>query len=196
MWTTIQHIDESILHWIHIDRQDAFFDTVMPWLRNPYFWSPVYFFLLVWMMVNWRWRGFWWCIYFLAVFAFCDFSSASIIKPFVHRLRPCNEPNLSFVIREIVVCGRGFSFPSAHAANHFGLSFFIYHTLGRIYSWLKIPVMIWAFLVCYAQMYVCVHYPSDILVGGLLGSLVGCWVAYLFNRRGIVSDKDVNTLNP
>jgi membrane-associated phospholipid phosphatase len=183
MWPFLQHIDEVILKTIHVNGQNSLFDVVMPWLRNPYFWSPIYFFLLIWMILNWKWKGFWWCVCLLFVFGICDFTSASLIKPFIHRLRPCNEGHLSFIIRSLVTCGRGYSFPSAHAANHFGISFFIYFTLGKKYTWVKVPAMLWALLVCYAQMYVCVHYPSDILAGALLGCLVGIVLGGVFNRK-------------
>lgn len=168
----IQHIDEIILETIHLKWSNSLFDFVMPFIRNPYFWAPVYLFLLVYMWLNHKKEGLLWCLFFLITFAYCDFVSASIIKPFVHRVRPCNEPNLLFIIRDLVSCGSGFSFPSSHATNHFGMSFFIIFTLGKKNKWVIPVVIFWAALVCYAQMYVGVHYLFDILCGAFLGILI------------------------
>jgi undecaprenyl-diphosphatase len=76
---------------------------------------------------------------------------------------------LAFSIREIVRCGSGFSFPSSHATNHFGLSAFIIFTLHHKNKWIIPLAIFWAILVCYAQLYVAVHYPIDILCGAILG---------------------------
>jgi undecaprenyl-diphosphatase len=46
-----------------------------------------------------------------------------------------------------------------------------------------IMVFAWAGLIAYAQVYVGVHYPSDVIVGALLGSLLGYWSSVFFNHR-------------
>ena len=78
--------------------------------------------------------------------------------------------------------------PSNHAANHFGLATFWYFSIrainGRKWSWL----WLWAALICYAQVYVGKHYPFDVLVGGIVGTLTGLGMSRLFvyweNRQG------------
>jgi undecaprenyl-diphosphatase len=42
--------------------------------------------------------------------------------------------------------------------------------------------LIWASLVSLAQVYVGVHYPSDVLAGAMLGSLIGYGWGKLFNK--------------
>lgn len=183
MLQIIQQIDEKVLQFIHITCSNSFFDFIMPWLRNPYTWAPLYLFLLVWMWQTYGKKGLIWSLFFFLTFVFCDSVSASIIKPLVHRIRPCNETQLSFVIRHLIDCGSGFSFPSSHATNHFGLSAFLIFTLGKMYKWVIPFSIIWAVLVCYAQLYVAVHYPSDILVGALLGFGIGVLNASYFKHR-------------
>jgi membrane-associated phospholipid phosphatase len=168
----IQHIDETILNLIHIKWANSLLDFVMPFIRNQYFWSPVYLFLLVYMSLNHKKKGLLWCLFFFITFMYCDFISATIIKPMAHRLRPCNEPYLSFTVRELVGCGSGYSFPSSHATNHFGMSFFIIFTLAKNNKTIIFLSLFWASIVCYAQMYVAVHYPFDILCGAFLGIVI------------------------
>jgi undecaprenyl-diphosphatase len=98
------------------------------------------------------------------------------------RLRPCNDPINSLHMRLLVECGSGYSFPSSHATNHFGMSLFLYFSFGKFYKWIKPTVILWAALVSYAQVYVGVHYPIDVFTGAIIGSLIGFLIAKLFNR--------------
>ena len=183
MFSAIQHIDELVLHFIHVSCGNAYLDILMPYLRNPFIWSPFYLFLLVFMLKNYGSKGALWLMFFFFTFVFCDFISASLIKPLVQRLRPCHQQSLSFIIRELIPCGSGFSFPSSHATNHFGLAFYMIITLQRGFKLVKPLVLSWAFIICYAQLYVCVHYPSDIVAGAALGSCLGWFFGTYYNRR-------------
>ncbi len=187
MLQTIQHIDEIILKFIHLNGENHYLDTILPFFRSPYFWSPLYLFLLIWMTMQYGKKGLWWCLFFFITFIFCDYISASLIKPLVQRLRPCNNDLLSFNLRDIVVCGSGFSFPSSHATNHVGFSLFMIFTIGHLNKWIKPLAIVWAALVCYSQLYVGVHYLSDLLAGAILGASIGIFFARYFNKRfGIV----------
>ena len=179
----LYNIDERIFEYIHLEVQNNFLDALIPYFREPLFWSPIYIFLLFFMLKNYKLNGLFWCLFFLLTFAYCDLISASVLKPFFHRARPCQITHLDFSIRELVRCGSGFSFPSSHASNHFGLSFFMYFTLGKKYNFLKPLVIFWAILVCFSQIYVGVHYPSDIIGGAVLGIFIGSLMSYFFNRK-------------
>jgi undecaprenyl-diphosphatase len=183
MLQTIQHIDEIILKFIHVSCANQLLDTILPFFRNPYFWAPVYLFLLVWISLQYGRKGLWWCLFFFITFVFCDYVSASILKPLIHRIRPCNNEFLSFTLRNLVVCGSGYSFPSSHATNHIGFAVFMMYTIGHLSKWITPLAILWALLVCFSQLYVGVHYPSDILGGALLGSLIGLFFARYFNKR-------------
>ena len=179
----LKNIDTSIFKFIHINMSNAVFDAIMPLVRIPYFWAPVYLFLLVFMWKKYKYQGLKWCLFFFITFSFCDFISASIIKKWVMRVRPCNDESLQYIIRKIVGCGSGFSFPSSHAANHFGLSFFMIFTLKHKYKYIAYYTIAWALLVCFAQVYVGVHYPFDIVGGALLGFIIAKFVAYYFHTK-------------
>jgi membrane-associated phospholipid phosphatase len=78
---------------------------------------------------------------------------------------------------ERVPCGSGYSMPSAHAANHFGIAVFLITFFAYIERKYKYAILFWASLICFAQVYVGVHYPFDMLFGALLGGLVGFLVS-------------------
>jgi membrane-associated phospholipid phosphatase len=52
------------------------------------------------------------------------------------------------------------------------MAFFIYRTLRHTSRWWSL-VFVWAFMISYAQVYVGVHYPLDVICGGMVGSLIG-----------------------
>lgn len=113
-------------------------------------------------------------------FLITDQVSAHLIKPFIHRLRPCNDPH---VIARLIIehCGSGFSFVSAHAANSFGMAAFLSIILIRQRTTVVVLV-VWASLVSFSQVYVGIHYPGDVIAGGILGVIIGVTISLLFNK--------------
>lgn len=183
MIESLKHIDLYLFKLIHLGMSNSFFDLIMPLLRIPFLWAPVYLFLLVWMWQQFGYKGLLWCGFFFITFMFCDYISASVIKKLVMRIRPCNDAALTSIIHHLVPCGKGYSFPSTHAANHFGLSFFMIFTLKGKFKYLGLLAIGWATVISFAQVYVGVHYPFDILCGALLGIGISKLLALYFHRR-------------
>lgn len=179
---TLVNWDHAI--WVKLNNEwhVRMLDEMMPILRNQYTWAPVYAFLLFFAVWKFGKKGLLWSAAYFITFALCDYISAGIIKEAVMRLRPCNDPIDALHVRLLVECGSGYSFPSSHATNHFGMSLFLYFTFGRFYKWVKPIVIVWAVLVAYAQVYVGVHYPIDVFTGAIIGSVIGFIVAKLFNK--------------
>lgn len=171
--------------WYHINVlwQNNVFDFLAPYLREPKTWIPLYVFLAVFIPCKFKKKGFYWCLAFLITFALSDYTSASVIKPLVHRIRPCNDGVLQKTVHLIVQCGSGYSFPSTHATNHFALAFFIIFSLYRQYKWVWISAFLWAFIIAYSQVYVGVHYPLDVLCGAILGVFIGTFTGIFFRDK-------------
>ena len=93
---------------------------------------------------------------------------------------PCFDREMHRYIRSINNCGGLYSFPSSHAANHFGMAVFWYWSILKItrkkWKWL----WVWASAICYAQVYVGLHFPSDIAAGALLGMGIGIFMVKVF----------------
>ncbi|MPN20151.1 hypothetical protein SDC9_167528 [bioreactor metagenome] len=85
------------------------------------------------------------------------------LKPVIARPRPfVNMSDINLLIE----WPKDYSFPSGHAAVSFAGAV----TLIRYKSKLALPAMILAVLISFSRMYLYVHYPSDILVGAVIGS--------------------------
>ena len=184
---TLLWYDHVAWYYLNTQWHNTFLDTVIPFLRNPWFWAPLYLFLTLFMPMRFGRNGLVWCLIFIVSFILSDQVSASILKPFFHRLRPCHNPYLTSVIHLIVPCGGQYGFPSSHAANHFSIGIFSAVTLGRFAKWVWPVAIAWALSVSFAQVYVGVHYPLDVTCGGLLGAGIGTITGKFYNRYFILA---------
>lgn len=181
--TTLLQLDWEIFQWVNTVSQNPFFDWLLPIWRNKLTWVPLYLGLAGWMWFRFKTMGLWLLLVVGLAVGVSDVVSSRVVKANVERIRPCNDPNFKSDVRLLVGCGSGFSFTSSHAANHFCLAVLLILTVGRVVQALKWPLLIWAFLVAYAQVYVGVHFPFDVIGGGILGSLIGWTGASFFNSK-------------
>ncbi len=183
-WEKIEKIDQWLFVQVNSTMTNPLFDQVMPFMRESLHWVPLYLFLIVFALLNFKGKGAWWIVFFIVTVALTDMIGNYGFKHNFQRLRPCNDPDFFMHVRLLVNhCSSGFSFTSNHAANHFGIATFFYITTR---SWLKrwaITGWVWAGIISYAQVYVGVHYPLDILGGALLGLLIGTFTGSVFNNR-------------
>lgn len=155
---------------ISVKGKSPMLDSLFPFLREQYFWMPVYLFGAAFLYFNYRHRFYQIVLPLLASLAFADMLNARILKPLFARLRPCQ---MGSFLETLVPCGSGYSFPSNHATNHFALSFFFIFLLPPSCRWLSILLFFWAFLVAYGQVYVNLHFPLDVIAGALIGIAIG-----------------------
>lgn len=113
-------------------------------------------------------------------FLLTDQLSATVIKAIFHRIRPCNNVEISARLL-LNHCGGGYSFVSAHAANSFGMAAFISSLFMYRKSVLAVTFT-WAALVALSQVYVGVHFPADVVGGALLGIAIGSTTALVLNK--------------
>ena len=111
---------------------------------------------------------------FLSAFVIARYSYKTI-KLFVQRPRPFHAlENVRLLLGE----KDGFSFPSGHATTSFCLA----TAIAMRYPKLRYPIFIVAIIIALSRPYVGVHYPSDILVGAILGIFIGYIVTKTASR--------------
>ena len=98
------------------------------------------------------------------------------IKQIVARPRPFQTyPELVNLIKQ-----GGYSFPSAHSMSSFAAAtVFCRFAQQDGHAIRGIPPLVLAALIALSRLYVCVHYPSDVLCGALLGialAFVAVWL--------------------
>jgi undecaprenyl-diphosphatase len=111
------------------------------------------------------------CIVLAIVLA--DQFCGHLLRPAVGRLRPANPDNPLSELAVIVNGYRGgtYGFPSCHAANSFALAVFtaLLVRSRRVAAF----IIIWAVVNSYSRLYLGVHYPGDLFVGAVFGSIFG-----------------------
>ncbi|MCR4664142.1 MAG: phosphatase PAP2 family protein [Paludibacteraceae bacterium] len=187
-------------HWLlYINSHNSSWaDFLFWWISDKYVWIPLYLLLtaLLWRRFGWRNTLIMLVGFGLAV-GLSDFFTSGLLKPFFARLRPSHHPQFGSLIH-IVNDYRGgrYGFPSSHASDTMAL--------GLLFSMIwknkkaTIPLMVWVAFNCYSRMYLGVHYPFDILIGLLIGSLMA-WLSYralyiVFDRIKVADGEAVNPL--
>jgi membrane-associated phospholipid phosphatase len=176
------HLDQAAFTAINTAWANPLFDAIMPWWRSRVFWYPAYAALLAWLLWRFRWRALPFLALVVLALAVGETLSSHLIKPWVGRLRPCQEPALVDTLRLLVACGPAPSFPSSHAVNHACLAVVLSRGLGWLARWLTPLLALWAASIALGQVYVGVHYPLDVVAGAALGAAVG-WGSFTLYRR-------------
>ena len=163
LFAWLDQIDRSILYFINDTLSNQIFDLFFTTITNEHLWAiPVLIGLLALIVRGGR-RGQIAAVLVLITASATDATVVQIIKPAIARLRPSHA--LGDTINLLVPKGGRYGFVSAHAANIFAGT----TVLSYFYTQWKKPLLFLAFSVALSRVYVGVHYPGDVLFGGLFG---------------------------
>lgn len=176
---------ESLDHWLLVaanSHHSPWLDAFMVFFTEREVWFPAYAVILV-VLGYMAGRRAWLLMPLLGLtVGLADVISSRFFKPYFARLRPCHDPQLSAALNLINGCGGQFGFMSSHAANAFALAVFVALVLPQQYRLAKWLLFGWAVMVSYSRVYLAAHFPSDVLAGALLGSLLAWGGASLYQR--------------
>ena len=162
--------DRELFVFLHQGIENSFFNWLLPVVRNRYIWIPFYIFIISYVVSSFSsLKAYYYLIFIIFSVVITDQVSGKWLKYAVERNRPCHDTELVDVVTPRVHCRYSFSFPSSHATNHFGLAMILSFLLFRNKLKWKVGLFGWASLISIAQVYVGLHYPSDIIVGAILG---------------------------
>ena len=158
-------LDLAILDWMQLHIRCEFLDRVMPVLTALGNAGIFWILLTVVLLCTKRYRR-------LGILCACSLVLDLVvcnltIKPLVDRVRP-------FVLNpsapELLVAPPGdASFPSGHTAASFAATSALYAGGSRLW----IPAAVLSLLIAFSRLYLYVHYPSDVLAGMVLGTVLG-----------------------
>lgn len=168
-------------------------DPIMFLLSKTLVWMPLYIFLFYHIFKAYKINSWVVLLGIGLTILLADQITTSLMKPFFERLRPSREPSLEGLIHLVNgYRGERFGFASSHAANTFGTAAFLSLLFKKTRPWMP-WLFLWAAVVSYTRIYLGVHYPGDILVGGTVGIFCGLLSFMLYSRLAVLVEKRKTT---
>lgn len=101
----------------------------------------------------------------------CFLINNILLKNLVARPRPYTQlPDLSL----LVPYPKDYSFPSGHTCSSFAVAGSLWQS-EKTWNIIRIPAIVLAIMISFSRLYVGAHYPSDVVVGAIIG-LIGSTV--------------------
>jgi membrane-associated phospholipid phosphatase len=161
----LQSLDVTLFRFINQTLSNPVFDWLMPFLSGNRLFMPALALAGAWLVWKRRRRGVLCVLFLILAVALTDSFVVNTIKKAVERPRPFKVVSDARVPPGI---GRtdSFSMPSGHAANWFAATMVAFVFFRRTARFM-LPL---ACAVGYSRVYNGVHYPSDVLVGAIVGA--------------------------
>lgn len=173
MWQTIQQWDRDLFVYLNslgVEKYDRFWIVV----TQTETWIPLYLLFAYLLFRFYSKKDALRVSFFLLLNLIVVLALMNITKHYVARLRPSNVEEWAELIR-ILQTPSNYSFFSGHSATSFAITTYMVLSLQKFSKWIYLSFL-WPVLFALSRIYVGVHYPSDILVG----TLVGIGMAFLF----------------
>lgn len=183
MTDTLNHffsLDQELFLWLN-EFHTPFWDEAMKLITNKFTWIPMYALLLFAIIKQFGKASIGIIVSIVLAVALADFVASGLFKPYFMRPRPCHDPVIGPMVHLVGGCGGAYGFVSSHASTSFAIvSSVLLLPSKKIKGvhWLGF----WATIYAYSRVYVGVHYPLDILIGGSIGALTGILSYYLYNK--------------
>ncbi|RDK84649.1 phosphatase PAP2 family protein [Marinirhabdus gelatinilytica] len=179
MLQTLKEWDRELFIWLNslgIERFDGFWvfvTQIETWL--PLF---IFFFGIIFYYQGFK-KGLLVILFTIITFV-VTITFTNLVKDYVARLRPNNVEELSTLIR-ILQKPTNYSFFSGHASSSFAVTTFVVLTIRKYSKWIFLAYL-WPFIFIMSRIYVGVHYPSDLFVGALVGTIIAIVFYYILKK--------------
>jgi len=178
MYSQLQAIDLKLLYFVNQRMASPFLDATMPTVTGSLMWIVLGVIVVTVARLKLRTNQ---VLLFALLVAVCagiaDGLSFQVFKYLFSRPRPC----YTFEdLRTIVGCGGTRGFPSNHATNSMAMAVFMCLVFRKWWTAIGFAVVL---LVSFSRVYLGVHYPSDVLGGMALGTVVAAIVYFSIRRK-------------
>jgi undecaprenyl-diphosphatase len=174
--------DVALFRAIHHGMHHPILDPVMKALTDPGVWKFPLFALAATLFLTRGRRGATALAALVLTVTVSDQATSRVLKPFFHRPRP----SVALAdTRPLLGVRHTWAFPSSHAMNFFAAAPLVaeaFPAAGPAY-------LVLAGAVAFSRVYVGDHWPSDVVVGALLGSCIGWLGRRALRRAGVTWER-------
>ncbi len=165
--------DDSIINFIAENFHNAFTDVFFVYVTYLGELGLVWIVISLVMLISKKYR-----VYgFLALMALLltFLIGEVVLKNIIARDRPfVSDPDLLVLIHK----PSSFSFPSGHSGSSFTAATIFYFVNKKF----GVCAYILAFLVAFSRVFLCVHYPTDVICGAVLGIIMANVVIFAYKK--------------
>lgn len=174
MRDTLKKIDNTILRWINVELRNKTFDKAMPIITSSGNLGIIWITISVLLMTKKDYRILGQMI--LTALVITTIIGEGIIKNIVRRKRPFyHEDDKELLISKPIT----YSFPSGHTASSFAVA----TVFIKADNAASLGIILLAGLIAFSRIYLGVHYPSDVIGGGIIGVLCGFVTVIIFSGK-------------
>ncbi|QIE60468.1 phosphatase PAP2 family protein [Rasiella rasia] len=169
MLETLKNWDRELFVWLNnlgIETCDSFWIFVTQ-IES---WIPLFIFFFAIIFVKYGLRKGLIVLFFTVLSFTVTITFTNLVKDYVARLRPNNVEELTNLIR-VLQKPTNYSFFSGHASSSFAVTTFVVLVIRKFSKWIYLAFL-WPILFVISRVYVGVHYPSDLLVGAVVGTTI------------------------
>ncbi len=173
-------------------------DFIMETISGTLMWLPLYFFIIAfaWYKMGWkRALGFILCLA-LAI-GFSDvisgiFKHTGPLKNLWESFPVRHRPMFDSAVRDLAhvpsYAHGAYGTVSAHAATVVSLAWF--SALAIRQKWYNWVIAVAVVLICYSRIYLACHFPVDILLGAIVGTICGLSMFFLWKKFDKIIEKN------
>ncbi|HCW52154.1 MAG TPA: phosphatase PAP2 family protein [Clostridium sp.] len=160
----ILNIDNSILQFIQNNIRSDVLDTIMPKVTSLGNAGIIWIIICVIMILKRKYRKY--GVMMAIALIYCAIVGNLTLKPIVARIRPFDANPL--IDGLLINAPKDFSFPSGHTMVSFSCACILLYMNKKI----GIAALILSSAIAFSRLYLYVHYPSDVLMGMIIGILL------------------------
>lgn len=142
-------------------------------------WTPLFLVILYTMYKRLGLQNLLVAIGVIALLVLFTDQTTNFVKNHFQRLRPTNNTDINSTMRQVQM-RYSFSFWSGHAANSMAVTLFVYLISRKHIKYIAF-FFLWPLVFAYSRIYLGLHYPGDILMGYLFGTIMGLLAYVLYN---------------
>ena len=147
-------------------------------ITKQFYWTPIFLVIFYFIIKKIGWKQFGFVVLFMALLILATDQLTNLFKHNFERLRPCNDPTLDGLIREVLI-RKSFSFFSGHASSSMASAAFLFFVIRKHFNYAFI-LFLFPLIFAYSRIYLGLHFPGDILTGYLFGLFLGTFFYRLY----------------